>query len=81
MRRAKVRVKMNSVREVLIRPCWMLLVEVIRGRLAEVKAFGPIFSNQAWSIVWLARVWPSTRLILGEIRCTIIGKKPSMLEN
>lgn len=46
----------------------MLLVVVIRGVLMEIRALGATFSSQVWSIVWLARVWPSARFSLGVIR-------------
>ena len=32
-------------------PCWVLLVVVIKGAFSEAKAFGPVFSNQVWSII------------------------------
>lgn len=37
-------------------PCWVLLVVVMRGVFIEVIAFGPDFSSQAWSIIWVAIV-------------------------
>lgn len=43
----------------------MLLVVVMSGILEEARALGPDFSNQVWSIIWLAMAWPSTRLSLG----------------
>lgn len=58
----------------------MLLVVVMRGRLREVRAFGPTFSNQVWSTVWLAIICPRIRLTFGGIRCIMAGKNPSMLE-
>ena len=57
-----------------------MLVEVTRGSCVEVSIFGPAFSNQVWSTIWLAMVWPNRRLILGVRRCITAGKKPSMLE-
>lgn len=68
------------VRYVLIIPCWILLVVVIRGRRVLDMALGPVFSNQVWSIIWLAAVCPRARLSLGVRRCMIEGKKPSMFE-
>lgn len=58
----------------------MLLVVVTKGMFIEIRAFGATFSNQVWSIVWLARVWPSVRFSLGVIRWTIEGKYPSAFE-
>lgn len=58
----------------------MLLVVVIKGRLREAVAFGPIFSSHVWSTVWEAMVCPRVRLSLGVRRWIIIGKNPSMLE-
>lgn len=57
----------------------MLLTEVIRGWLDEVKALGPIFSSQVWSINREAMVWPNTRLSLGRSRWIRDGKNPSMV--
>ena len=37
-------------------PCWALLVVVIRGILEDIRALGPTFSSQVWSISWLAMV-------------------------
>lgn len=34
----------------------MLLVVVIKGKFRLMRALGPDFSNQVWSIVWLAMV-------------------------
>lgn len=48
---AKVSVIRKKVRNVLIMPCWALLVVVIRGMLREVRALGPVFSNQVASII------------------------------
>lgn len=61
----RARVSRNRARYVLIMPCWMLLVVVIKGVLREAIALGPVFSNQVWSTIWLAIDWPSTRLSLG----------------
>lgn len=58
----------------------MLLVEVISGLLSLAAALGPVFSNQVWSIIWLAMDWPIPRLIAGGKRCIIMGKKPSIFE-
>lgn len=55
-------------------------MEVTSGRFIEVRALGPDFSNQLWSIVWLAMICPNARLILGGRRWIIAGKKPNMLE-
>lgn len=55
----------KSVRYVLIMPCWVLLVVVIRGMLREVTALGPVFSNQVWSTICDAIVWPRVRFSLG----------------
>lgn len=76
----RARVRRNKVRYVLITPCCALLVVVTRGRFREARAFGPVFSNQVWSIIWLAIVWPRARPSLGVKRWIIAGKKPSMLE-
>lgn len=46
-------------------PCWALLVVVIKGRLDEARALGPVFSNQVWSTIWLAMVCPRTRFSFG----------------
>lgn len=56
------------MRYVLIIPCWVLLAVVIRGMFDEEMALGPTFSNQVWSIIWLASVCPKTRFNLGVIR-------------
>lgn len=61
-------------------PCWALLVVVIKGMLREAMAFGPVFSSEVWSTIWLAMAWPRTRLSLGVSRWMMWGKKPSMLE-
>lgn len=41
----------------------MLLVVVIKGSVEAVTALGPTFSNQVWSTIWLAIVWPRIRPI------------------
>lgn len=41
----RARVRMNSMRYVLIIPCCRLLAVVIKGRLEEAIAFGPVFSS------------------------------------
>lgn len=74
------RVKRNKARDVLIIPRCMLLVVVTRGIFKVTTALGPVFSNHVWSIIWLAIVWPKTRLSLGAKRWMIAGKKPSILE-
>lgn len=43
----------------------MLLAVVISGILEEVRALGPIFSNQVWSTICPATVWPRARLSFG----------------
>lgn len=53
----------KKVRYVLIRPRWMLLVVVIKGLLDAIRVLGPVFSNQVWSIVWLAIACPRARLV------------------
>lgn len=53
---ASERVRRKRARYVLIIPCWALLVVVIRGILSVAVALGPVFSNQVWSIIWLATV-------------------------
>lgn len=58
----------------------MLLVVVINGVLREAMALGPDFSNQVWSIIWLAIVCPRERLSLGVRRWMMEGKNPSILE-
>lgn len=65
---------------VLIRPRWILLILVIRGRLIKATALGPVFSSQVWSIIWLAIVCPKMRASLGASRWITVGKKPSMFE-
>lgn len=40
----------------------------IRGSWADETAFGPVFSNHAWSIVREAIDWPRMRLIFGAAR-------------
>lgn len=40
------RVTRNRIRYVFTRPCWVLLVAVIRGVLSEAVPLGPTFSNQ-----------------------------------
>lgn len=55
----------NRVRYVLIIPCCVLLVVVIRGIFDEEIALGPTFSSQVWSISWLASVCPKTRFSFG----------------
>lgn len=70
----------KRVRYVLIIPCWTLLAVVISGMLRDEMALGPTFSNQAWSTIWEAIVWPRVRFSLGTSRWTIVGKKPNMLE-
>lgn len=67
-RTARAKVRRNRVRYVLIIPCWVLLAVVIRGMFDEEMALGPTFSNQVWSIIWLASVCPKTRFNLGVIR-------------
>lgn len=57
-----------------------MLVVVIRGRLEEAIALGPVFSSQVWSIIWLAIAWPKAKFSLGVRRWIIVGKKPSILE-
>lgn len=64
----------------MILPCCVLLVVVARVMFKEVRAFGPVFSNQVWSIVWLAMICPSIRLSFGGSRCIMAGKNPSMFE-
>lgn len=44
------------------------------------SVLGPNFSNQVWSVIWDAKVWPRVRFVLGIIRCIIEGKNPSILE-
>ena len=80
MRVPRARVSKKRERYVLIKPCWVLLVVVIKGVLREATAFGPTFSNQVMSSIWLATIWPSTRFNLGEKRWTVVGKKPNILE-
>lgn len=58
----------------------MLLAVETRGRLADVMALGPTFSNQVWSTSWLAINWPRIKLSFGGSRWIIAGKKPNMLE-
>ena len=41
---------------------------VTNGRLEETRALGPVFSSQVWSTIWVAIVWPRTRLSLGAKR-------------
>lgn len=53
---------------------------VMSGELREVIVFGPVFSSQVRSIVWLAIDWPKRRLSLGVSRWMIEGKNPSILE-
>lgn len=65
---ARVRVRRNRVRYVLIIPRWVLLTVVMRGMFKEVTAFGPTFSNHVWSIVWLAIAWPKIRPSFGMSR-------------
>lgn len=77
---ASARAMMKKTRYVAILPCCELLVVVTRGRLRDVRAFGPVFSSHVWSIVWLAITWPKIRLSLGGSRWMIAGKNPSMLE-
>ena len=55
-------------------PCCRLLVAEIKGSWPDVAILGPVFSNHVWSIVWAAAVWPRASIILGAIRCVIIGK-------
>lgn len=43
-------------------------------------ALGPVFSSQFWSIIWLAMVCASVMKSFGKEWCTIIGKKPSIME-
>lgn len=61
-------------------PRWVLLVAVMSGRLIDIAALGPVFSSQAWSIIWLAIDCPRRRLSLGTRRWIIGGKNPSILE-
>lgn len=58
----------------------MLLVVVAIEREMLEMVLGPIFSNQVWSIIWLAAAWPRARLSFGANRCITVGKKPSMFE-
>lgn len=48
--------------------------------LLEATDLGPTFSNQVWSTIWLAMVWPSTRFSFGVSRWITAGKNPSILE-
>lgn len=83
MRRAraeKARVRRNRAINVLIEPCWTLLMVETRGVFRLAVAFGPIFSSQVRSMVWLAMVCPRIRFILGERRWMMLGKNPSMFE-
>lgn len=48
---ARARVSRNRERYVLIIPCWVLLVVVIKGIFDETRALGPTFSNQVWSTI------------------------------
>lgn len=61
-------------------PCCRLLVVEIRGSWPEVIILGPVFSSHVWSSVWAAITWPRVSPALGVMRCTIIGKYPSILE-
>lgn len=73
-------VSKKKVRNVLIMPCWELLVVVTRGILREARALGPDFSSQVKSTIWLAIVWPRVKLSFGRVRWITAGKKPSILE-
>lgn len=53
---------------------------VIRGMLDEAIAFGPAFSSQVWSTIWLATAWPRDSVSLGTNRWITIGKNPNMFE-
>lgn len=53
---------------------------VTRGILKEATAFGPVFSSQVWSTIWLAMACPRKRESLGVSRWRIIGKKPNIFE-
>lgn len=73
-------VRKNRARNVLTIPCCALLVEVMRGRLAENTALGPDFSSHVWSTIWAATNCPRVRLIFGGRRWMMAGKNPSMFE-
>lgn len=49
----KAKVRVNRVRYVLIKPCWVLVTMEIRGMLMEAVVFGPVSSSQLWSIAWV----------------------------
>lgn len=59
----RLRVRRKRAMYVLIEPCWMLLMVEIKGVFRLVAALGLIFSSQVRSMVWVATVWPRTRLI------------------
>lgn len=69
-----INVRKNRARNVFTIPCWVSLVVVMRGRLVEVSALGPVFSSQVWSTICPAMACPKIRFILGSRRCMIIGK-------
>lgn len=73
-------VNRKKTRYVLTIPRWELLVVVARDLLSRARAFGPSFSSQVKSTIWLATSCPSVRVSFGNARCMIAGKKPSMLE-
>lgn len=72
--RVSASVNTKSIRYVLIRPCWTLLVVVTKGSMEEVMDLGPAFSNQFWSTTWVAIAWPRVSVNFGGRRCIIDGK-------
>lgn len=75
-----IRVKKKRVKYVLIIPRWRLLVILIKGALARAIAFGPDFSNQVWSTIWVEMDCPMIRFNLGASRWMAEGTYPSRLE-
>lgn len=61
-------------------PRWISFREPARGWLRAFTAFGPVFSNQVWSTVWLARFCPKARLIIGVVRWRTSGKYANKFE-
>lgn len=65
---ARARVKKKKAKNVLMEPCWVLLVVVIKGRLVDTTALGPDFSSHVWSTSCVAIYWPSAKPSLGGSR-------------
>lgn len=53
--------------------------KLIRGACIRAVPFGPVFSSQVRSFMWVASFWLSIRVVFGMFRCSVL-KNPSWLE-